>query len=100
MPEYNGSERRAVNDGNDKLIIYRLDKMEEAVKETKSKTDTLAINMENKTSNIITTVSVMKNEMEHIAKEAGKSAGIISGIGIGVVMGLISIGINMLTKGN
>jgi tetrahydromethanopterin S-methyltransferase subunit B len=96
MSEYNGTERRAVNEGNDKLIIYRLDKMEEAVNEIKAKTDKLASDMENKTANIVTTVSVMKNEMEHIAKESGKTSGAISGVATGVVMGLISLGIGML----
>lgn len=100
MPEYNCGERRAINDGNDKLIIFRLDQIDKKLERTETSVESLKLDTTQKVADVVKDLSVMKNEMLHIAKEAGKSAGIISGIGMGIISTLISVGISILIKGN
>jgi len=85
MPnEFNSQDRRApMDDGTNKLVMYRLDKVEKDVE----KFDT-------KLSNLVIDVTTMKSELQHSAKTEARFSGTITG----VVMGIIGLVIQAVWK--
>lgn len=91
---YEGAERRHLSSSDDKLILFRLDKIEETNKALQNDLgEVKKIVIEMKTG-----YSVMQNEMSHIAKDAGKTSGAISGVGTGIIMAIIGFILQMAFK--
>ena len=76
---------KSIHSGNESLILYRLDKLEDSVGK--------AITTQ---AELVAALAVMNNEVTHVAKDAGKSSGTIAGIGTGIVMSIIGIALQFL----
>ena len=86
MGEFVGVDRRSSTDnGDSKLILYRLDQVEKDVQKFDAKLATMTID-----------VTTLKSELTHTAEKSAKFSGVISGIATGVIMSIIGAIIQQL----
>ena len=86
MSEFVGTDRRSNHDnGDSKLILYRLDQVEIDVQKFDTKLASMTID-----------VTTLKSELTHTAENSAKFSGAISGIITGVIMSAIGLALQQL----
>lgn len=81
---FNGFDRRAPHDdGTNKLVMYRLEKVEKDIEKFDTKLTTVVLD-----------ITTMKSELQHAAKSEARFSGTITG----VIMGVIGLFIQAVWK--